>query len=54
LEIIMADDLNKRGDALVAELKAFGKKHGGGHGGPPGLAPPWVHGLIDWLWDYFR
>lgn len=43
---------NKRGDDLVAELQAFGKKHPG-HGGPQRLAPPWVHKLVDWLWDYF-
>jgi hypothetical protein len=46
------EDLNKRGDKLVAELHEFSKK-AGGHGGALRKAPVWVHQLIDWVWDYF-
>jgi hypothetical protein len=47
------ENQDKRGEALVAELQAFGKKLGGGHGGPPKKAPKWAHDLLDWLWDFF-
>jgi len=44
-------DLARRGEEVIRALSQV--KPGGGGGGAARSAPPWVHKLVDILWDVF-
>jgi hypothetical protein len=50
------EERTARGNKLVEAVSAFSRKYGGG-GAAGGEsregAPPWVHALVDLLWDIF-